>query len=373
MKMRKTSLFFSSGEEMRRATRPIPVLGAIALCLGLSTASLANNPTPERATQEIRSYLENQFKEVTGLGFKEFRCDFPDSWPNSREFICFATDEESDRFIYRVIFKEGQDDPLVSMSQPASQLNPSGLAAISAPGDAFLLAFAEEDWEGALASVSKELREQLGLEGMRNILAPLKARLGTVSNPKVRFYANPRQGLHQLDYTLDSDQGKVLGRLRMIIDSENKPQILGFLVTAEPGTPLQAKLLEETGKAVLGQFFDQPISRIEGPLDSLQFIGENAELEVILEDGSRVMARVEQHGSTYDTDSNDYRFQVLDARTLIGLTLASGDKKVKAIDCPSDVTPDGGQLDCTVTFADESTTTFRLMRRGGEHRMAEAN
>ncbi len=351
---------------------PVLLIICTGLYLGLSSASLANNESLEMATREIRGHLENQFKEVTGLGFREFHCDYPDTWPTSREFTCFATDDESDHFIYRIILGEGQEGPLISMMQPASQLNTSGLATISRPVEAFLIAFVAEDWDGALASLSPELRDKLGLEGLRDILAPLRARLGNVSNPEVRFYASPQEGLHQLEYTLDSAQGGVVGRFRLRIDSENNPQVIAFLVTSEPGGPLQAILLEETGKAALGQFFDQPIRRIDGPLDSLRYIGDNVNLDVTLQDGSTVKARIEQHGSSFDVDGNDYRFNVLDARTLIGLYLASSDRPVKVIDCPGSVAPDGGHVDCMVTFTDDSRKEFRLLRRGGEHRLVEA-
>jgi hypothetical protein len=86
-----------------------------------------------------------------------------------------------------------------------------------------------------------------------------------------------------------------------------------------------------------------------------------------------VKARIEQHGSTWDMDSNDYRFQLLDARTLIGLHLASVGRSATSIDCPGDVAPDGGSLDCVVTDASGSTSTVRLMRRGGDHRLVNAD
>ena len=341
-------------------------------CLGLPVTSSASETPPDTATQELRHFLENQFKGVTGLGFKAFRCEYPVTWPTSRELTCYATDEENDRFIYQIASRAGEEDPFVSMMQPVEQLNPSGLSAISRPCEAFLEAFAQANWEGALAALSTELGEQLGIAGLRDILAPLRSELGTVAEPMARYYASPSQGLHQIEYAMDTGAGQAVGRFRLRIDSQNNPQIVSFLVTAEPGSALQAVLLERVGKEVLGQFFDQPINKIVGPLEELRYIGDNAELELTLQDGSSIMARIEQHGSTSDVDSNDYRFQVLDARTIIGLHLASRDQSVKTIDCPSNVAPDGGHVDCAVTFAGGTSTTMRLMRRGGSHRLVEA-
>jgi hypothetical protein len=357
----------------RLTNRTISFLLLAGACLNLSATCLANSPADNVPTQEIRGYLENQFRGITGLGFKEFRCDYPDTWPASREFMCFATDEENDQFIYRIVFQPEQNAPLVSMIQPVSQLNPSGLSVLSQPCEAFLAAFANEDWNNAFASLSRELREQLGIDGLKKILVPLREKLGSVSEPQPRYYANPSQSLHQLEFLLNTEPGNAVGRFRLRIDSNNKPQIISFLITAEPGSPLQSLLLKDIGKTVLTQFFDQPIDKIDGPLESLEFIGDNAELQVVMQDGSSVMARIEQKGSTSDIDSNDYSFHVLDARTLIRLYLSSGEQPVQTIECPTDVAPDGGFIDCVVTFNDGSNTDYRLMRRGGEHRLAEAD
>jgi hypothetical protein len=355
------------------------VTGKILACLiftGVylhpSNPCLASNPELDGTTQKIRGYLEAQFKETTGLGFKEFHCNYPNNWPTNRELVCEATDDESDRFIYRLIFETGQDDPRASMMQPVTQLNPSGLSVLSRPCEAFLLAFAQEDWDAVLASLSPELRNQLGLDGLREILAPLRSMFGNITESQALYYATPSPGLHQLEFSFVTELGEAVGRFRLRIDGQNNPQIVSFLLTAKPGSSLQSVLLEDIGKKVLARFFDQPIKGIEGPFDSLMYVGDNTEVSVMLQDGSSIATRIEQHGSTSDVDGNDYRFQILDAKTLIGMHLSSTFQSVKTIDCPTNVVPDGGLIDCTVTFSDGSNTILRLMRRGGEHRLVEA-
>jgi hypothetical protein len=371
--MKNGSAHFHAPGSMRRCRFPgwdrLLLAGLAVLCF---ESGLARDAETAEVTEGIRSELESQFRSATGLGFKAFDCEYPRGWPASREIPCKATDEEDDRFFYRLLRAEGQNEPRVTMRQPAEQLNPEGLEVLRRPTDAFLLAFMRNDWQAALASLAPSFESQLGLEGVRDILAPVKAEFGTIENSRATYYATPSEGLHQLDYALAVEQGDAIGRFRLRFDAGGNPQIISFLVTAEPGSRLHTRMLESTGKTVLGQFFDQPIGRLEGPLDRLAYIGDHEELLLVLVDGGSVKARVEQHGSTWDMDSNDYRFQVLDARTLIGLHLSSMGRSFASIDCPGDVAPDGGSLDCVVTDPSGSTSTVRLMRRGGEHRLVNA-
>jgi hypothetical protein len=322
-------------------------------------------------TEGIRGELETQFRASTGLGFRDFDCTYPQGWPDSREILCSATDDEDDRFFYRLLREEGEDEPRVTMKQPVDQLNPEGLAILRQPTDGFLSAFIKKDWDAVMASVSPSFESQLGLEGIRNILAPIHTQMGSAGNPQATYYATPSEGLHQLDYSLTTEPGEALARFRLRLDSGGNPQIVSFLVTAEPGTALHGELLEHTGKAVLGQFFDLPIQRIDGPLEQMVYLGDQEEISLVLADDSRIRARIEQHGSASDMDSNDYRFQILDARTLIGLHLASVGQSVTSIDCPQEVAPDGGSIDCAVTTEGGSVSAIRLMRRGGDHRLMD--
>ena len=365
------SRYRGSPPRIRFLTPSSVLLGVLASIVVQS--SLASDETLNEATAGIRGELEAQFQAATGLGFQAFDCEFPQGWPTSREILCEAVDEEGDRFFYQLTRVEGQNEPRMSMRQPVDQLNPDGLAVLRRPTDAFLSAFMADDWDAVLASLEQSFEAQLGVDGLRSILAPIKASFGSVSNPRATFYATPSEGLHQLDYALTTSAGVAVGRFRLRFDAGGNPQIVSFFVNAAPGTALHASLLEGMGKSVLDQFFDQPIERIEGPMDRVLHIGESEEVNLVLADGSSVRARMEQTGSTWDMDSNDYRFQVLDARTLIGLHLASSGQRATSIECPNEVAPDGGSLDCEVTVADGSSTTFRLMRRGGEHRLVPAD
>lgn len=345
----------------------------VVLAFFLSVSGLAHGADTAEVTASIRAHTESQFKATTGLGFVSFDCAYPNGWPGSREILCDATDEEGDQFIYRLYFEADQREPRSSMMQPVEQLNPEGLAVLSQPSNAFMQAFARSNWNAAFDVLSPPLQQQLGRQGLRDILEPMKSQFGVVKNPVAVFYASPSEGLHQLNYSFDSDQGKAVGRFRLTIDANNSAQIVGFLVTAEPGSPLHAHLLEQSGKDILARYFDQPIVDVDGSFDQLNYIGDNVQINVVLEDGTSVAARIEQFGTSYDLDTNDFRFQVLDAVTVIGLHLASSEQAASSIDCPASVTPDGGYLDCQVTTADGTTRTLRLMRRGGQHRLAEVD
>jgi len=366
-----TSNPFQVGET--QALNPYWPASALAFLIWLAASFAAFSPASAAdtsdATQGFRGELESQFRAATGLGFSAFDCAFPQGWPNSREILCDATDEEGDTFLYRLLRVEGQGAPRIIMKQPVGQLNPEGLATLRKPTDAFLAAFIDRDWPAVLASVSPSFESQLGLEDLQALLAPMRDRLDSVGKPQASHYASPSEGLHQLEYSLESSPGEAVGRFRLRFDAQGDPQIVSFLITAKPGSPLYIDLLQDTGKAVLNQFFDQPILRIDGPLHQLLYLGDHVEITLVLADDSRAKARIEQHASAYDLDTDDFRFQVLDASTLIRLHLASQGQTASSIDCPQTVVPDGGTLDCRVTVEDGLTSTARLMRQGGDHRL----
>lgn len=355
----------------RKAASPSRLL-TLALGMLFAGAGFTDDGGQDEVTASIQSHLEGQFRAVTGLGFTAFQCTYPRGWPGSREILCDATDEENDELHYRLLFLEGEAEPRSAMKQPVDQLNPEGLATLSVPSDAFLQAFAVEDWNVVLSTLSPPFQQQVDTTRLAAVLAPLKAAFGNVTGSEMTFYATPSEGLHQLDYSLATDRGEAAARFRLSIDESGQSHIVAFLVTADPGSLLHAQLLEETTKTALAQFFDEPIREVRGPLDELIYIGDMTEVDLVLDSGRQVRARLEQHGSTYDTDNNDYRFQVLDVQTLIGLHLASTDRTAESIDCPAAVVPDGGSLDCVVKEAGGTTTRLRLLRRGGEHRLVDA-
>jgi len=56
---------------------------------------------------------------------------------------------------------------------------------------------------------------------------------------------------------------------------------------------------------------------------------------------------------------------------LVNRYLVSTGEEPSQINCPSRVAPDGGRIDCAVTFKDGSERSIALARRGGEYRLVE--
>ncbi len=67
---------------------------------------------------QLRSVLESQYVQTTGVKFVSFECDVPASWPQSREFVCDVVDADGDKMFYRMMFDEPGGAPRFSMSQP---------------------------------------------------------------------------------------------------------------------------------------------------------------------------------------------------------------------------------------------------------------
>ena len=319
----------------------------------------------------LRDSIESGFKQTTGLGFAKFDCDFPSNWPTSQEFFCEATDTEGDQFTYHMWAELDSEDLSYSMSQSVQQLNPSGLAALSQPSDLFLEAFISEDWDTVHSSLSPKLMEQLALEDLKKLLQPTRSELGSIGAAKAKRYSTPGSGIHQLEYYLETSQGKAVARFRFRIGGDSNARIMAFLVTSIPASPLHVKLLSEIGKTVLGRFFDKPIVRLEGSLQGLKYIGDNIDIRAVLSDNTSVAIHVLQNGTALDLDPSDYFFQILDARTLLRLHLNSKSVVASNINCPYEVTPDNQEMECTVTLSEGPDTRFKLLRRGGKHRLIE--
>jgi hypothetical protein len=346
---------------------------AATLFLGLAgTAALAGTDSgPGSKVQEIREPLEQQFRDATGLGFDQFECD-PLPTPAERwELTCEAVDEEGDRFTYRIVSDGSGEAPSVSMSQPVTQLDAAGLERIAKPCEAFIDAFDERDWQRVHAQLEADFQASFPVERIEAILSPLRNEFGHIGSTRAVLYSSPQPGVHQLEFSSVTDHGVAVGRFRLAFIDDENARIVGFLLTAQPGSALQARLLAQQGAAAIRPFLDQPVDSLQGPFADLRRIGDAAELTAALKSGATIAVRVEQTGTAHDLDANDYVFQVLDAPTLIRHHLTSSGFSPQEVDCPVPAVPDGGEVGCTATLSDGSTRRFTLARRGGEHRLRE--
>ena len=352
----------------------MPTRSALPL-LGLLLLSLAADASAQSGADlsaALRDALEPRFRDMTGLGFTRFTCAVPDDAPPGREFTCDATDEEGDLFHYRIVAADPEGQPMVWMSQPVVQLNPEGLEVIERPCLAFLDAFAAGSWDDAHRQFSDQFRQRTTATELGATLEDVRAVLGTVVASDARLYATPQPGLHQLQYALETAGGRAVARFLLQFVGEGDARIVAFIVSAEPGTELQSRLLSMVGREALGSMLSRPVADIRGPLDELEILGDAVEAEAVFEDGSAIAIRVEQDGSVHDFDRDDYRFQVLDVPTILRLHYEAQGAAIEEARCPRPVTPDGGRLDCTVGLVDGSERAVTVMRRGGQHRLVDS-
>jgi hypothetical protein len=353
--------------------RKRPTTAGIALlaflCLGCVTDTLAQTETTER-TARLRQSLEAQFRASTGLGFARFQCAFPPGEKPAGELTCQAVDEEGDRFSYRIIFHGEDQAPTVTTSQPVDQLGAEGRELIERPCKAFLNAFERAAWPEAYANFSEGFRSEVTLEALESMLIPIRQMLGRVTSFEATSYTSPSPGQHILEYDLDTEGGAAVARFRLQFAGD-QPRIFAFLVTAQPGSALQARLLTASGRETLQPLFGQPVEQIDAPLASLEQIGDAVEGVAVLADGTNIEIRVEQRNTAHDLDGNDYRFQVLDVAWLIRRYLESTGTPPEAVECPSRTAPDGGSVECAATLQDGTRKTIRIARRGGDHRLLQ--
>ncbi len=337
----------------------------------LFAAAAVAQPTAEELTATLRESLEGQFRDATGLGFTSFECDIEIADSPPQELTCQAVDEEGDQFFYRLVSQAGDQPVKVTTSQPVSQLNPAALEVLVAPCVEFLDAFGRSDWPTAHASLSPELQEVFALDQLRASLGPIREVLGEVNEVRPTLYSTPSAGVHLLEYDLASQGGDAVARFRLQFGEDEKSRILAFLVTARPGSALQATMLTDSGRQTLTPLLGQSVRAIDAPLSGLQLTGDAVEGTASLDDGSVVAIRVEQNDTAHDLDGSDYSFEVIDASWLIHRYLVSAGETLRSIDCPTPTTPDGGQLECAVTMSDGSQRSVTLSRRGGEHRLVQ--
>jgi hypothetical protein len=339
----------------------------LALHAGLAAAS----QQPETLTRELRGVLEDQFRASTGLGFSDFHCDLPHDTPPARELTCNATDEEGDVFHYRIVADHPEDPPRVSMSQPVSQLDPAGLASIEEPCIAFLEAFERAQWPAAHERLAPNLKSQLPVADLEASLAPMRELFGETSTIQARIYSTPDPGLHQLEYAVEAANGSAVARFQLQFIDDSEARIVAFLLSAEPGSELQGRLLTANGKNALSRLLERTVVDVRGPLHELELIGDAIEAEAVIDDGSSIAVWIGQHGSAHDLDGNDYSFRILDVPTIVHRHLASTGSAPRQVDCPQRVVPDGSRIDCTVVRTDGSERPVSILRRGGDHRLVE--
>ena len=352
-------------------------LPAALACLLLPCPLLAQPSAaqaPEDPLQVVREALETPFREQTGIAFRDFECELPRDLELSgiSEFSCLATDEEGDRFTYRLWRTEENPNGTISQWQPPEQVPTSVLQPLTRTAERFLQAFAEADWEAAAATRDPSLAEAQTREALAEALTALRQRVGEVVDFKLMLFGEPGPGTHALEYRVDSSMGPLLARIRLR-STANDAAITGYLITPEDATPLAAAMLREQASLSLGPLLGTEVESLKLDLEQLAQAGDTTVGEVTLVRGTPVAVLVSRVGTRYDYSQNDYRFSILDVPWMIARHEVENGRPDSEVRCPRRIAEDGGSIDCEVLQPDGSRTAYRVYRRGGEHRLAPAS
>ncbi len=313
--------------------------------------------------------IEPNLKTSAGVGFRTFECDVPPRLERDIRFDCEALDDEGDVLRYVIaVDAEGMAE-VVLASQPASQLEPDLRELLDAPCRGFLVESESNRWAELYAELHPALREQITADDLRTQLEPAWKLLGQRRGIDLTTHAVHASGRHELVYSLECANGPGTARFGVAEDDAGVTRVTAFTLSAEPGTPLQATMLEAAGRDMLSGLVGAPIVRLDAPLEALVHPGDAVEGTAVLADDRDLPVRAVQTGRKDDFDPIDYRFQVLDAAWLLERMYTQQSKDVVSVVCPSRVVPDGGTQVCTVDLMSGERFAVTIARRGGDHRV----
>lgn len=320
-------------------------------------------------TAAIRGMIEPNLKTSAGVGFRTFECDALLPLQQDSRIDCDALDDEGDILRYVIAVDDEGMAEVVLASQPASQLDPSLREMLDAPSRTFLADSEAKRWTELYAGLHPVLQDQMTADDLRTQLEPAWNLLGSSRKADLTTHAVHSSGRHELVYALDCANGAGTARFGVAEDEAGVTRVTAFTLSAEPGTPLQATMLEAAGRDMLSGLVGAPISRLDAPLERLVRPGDAVEGLAILADGGDIPVRAVQSGRKDDFDPIDYRFQVLDSEWLLERMYAQKEESAVAVACPSRVVPDGGDQTCTVELMSGESLAVTIARRGGDHRV----
>jgi hypothetical protein len=340
-------------------------------CLLLAATGIAQSQAPvSDSLTLVREALETPFREQTGLGFRHFDCDLPEQVEMTGvvEFSCQVTDEEGDRFTYRLWRDRDSGASTVSQWQPMSQVPEPILAPLTAAAEKFLDAFAAGDWQAAANARHPALIEIQPVEALLTSLGALRQRTGKILDRRPMLFGEPGPGTFALEYRLDSEQGPLRARIQLRQDAE-QASVNGYLITPEDGTPLAAAMLEEQAASALSPLLGAPVTGLRVDLDKLQRAGDTEVGAVQLGKDLQIVVLVSRIGTAFDYEQNDYRFSILDVPWMVARHEVENGRPDSQVRCPARIAPDGGGISCRVTREDGSEVVYRVEREAGAHRM----
>jgi len=339
----------------------------------IASASLwAAQDEKSAAIAELREVLESQFEASVGIGFVSFDCDLDPEVARRGYFFCQAVDEEGDRFRYQIRMDSETPPEVALVLQPAAQLPVDTTDTLEPPCRDFLKDYDDEAWGPLHAALHPNLQETISVDGARERLEPVRQTLGAATTVELDSYGYRTSGRHELEYRIGGRGGSGLFRCGLASDDQGNARVIAFLVTAQPGSALQASMLRPVARQRIAELTRESVESIEAPLEQLAEPGDAIEGTASLASGEVLAIRGEYRGDPYDFEPIDFAFQVLDVPFLVKRYFGSQNRTVQSIECPTPVAPDGASITCEIVLDGDERLSVTVARRGGDHRMLAA-
>jgi len=357
-----------------RATLWVLAIGAFAGAAPLSAQEPTREQMIEQLSKTMRGLVEPTFRESVGFGFSSFVCEVEtDLGPGSR-FDCTAVDEEGERIRYTFEADDEGMATVVLATQFAENLSAEDRAVLEPPCLRFLDFYSLGDWDALISELHPALLETVPGDKLQAQLVPVREALGEVQSVSLvtssRHVMNQRDR-HELVYELECAKGPGVARLGLYID-DGGVRVAAFVVSPSPGSVIHTQMLSDLGREMIASFVDEPIERIDAPIDDLRSVGDSVEGTAWLNDGREIRIGIVQQGRDDDFDTIDYRFQVLEVSWLLMRAFAARPDPAVAIECPTRVAPDGGTLTCRAEFASGEARSVTVARSSGDHRIVDS-
>ena len=357
-----------------RATLCVLAVGAFAGAVPLNAQEPTREQMLEQLSTTMRGLVEPTFRESVGFGFSSFACEVEtDLGPGSR-FDCTAVDEEGERIRYIFEVDDEGMATVVLATQFAENLTEGDRALLEPPCLRFLDLYSRSDWDTLISELHPALLETVPGDKVQAQLAPVREALGEVLSFSLVTYSRhvmDQRDRHELAYDLECAKGPGVARIGLYID-DGGVRVAAFVVSPSPGSVIHTRMLSALGREMIASFVDEPIERIDAPIEDLGSVGDSVEGSAWLNDGREIRIGIVQQGRHDDFDVIDYRFQVLEVSWLLMRAFAARPDPAVAIECPARVAPDGGTLTCRADFASGDTRSVTVARLGGDHRIVDS-
>ena len=326
----------------------------------------------DELTEGLRELLQAQYRELLDITFEDFSCEIELPLGVGDRFYCRALDNEGDRFRFGLEVSEEGEANVYEVALSPSGIEVEDRERLTPPCERFLRAFGAGDWESLVADLHPALQKELEDGYVLEQLKIVREAFGRAEWSDPRWYTQSTDGDQGLEYSLDAEVDGGVARFRVAFDDQETLRLVGFIVTAEPGSAASLRLIDHHGRVLLSRIVGKSVSGIEGPLERLRSPGDLVDVTATLADGSALPVVVEQRGQLDDFETKDYFYAVLDTEMIVSEGVKGRLEGVTSVECAAPVVPDGGEVRCVVEHDAATALQLILSRRGTEHRLRTA-